>query len=157
MYLHGEVPAASTIAGTFEIPTSCSISGGSLPTEQVKTWGDLTRNFEVHVGFLPFPSGQITRFMLRKRAYSASSESNIKIRATEVRPVKERTMSNPIIDKSRSVLELQVESFLTNGGEIQQIPTGTTGVKPKEPWKKSAAKSQPQSSLPGAATSEAGE
>ncbi|MCY1381861.1 hypothetical protein D3C76_817400 [compost metagenome] len=66
-------------------------------------------------------------------------------------------MSNPIIDKSRSALELQVESFLTNGGEIQQIPTGTTGVKPKEPWKKSTAKSQPQSPLPEAATSEAGE
>ncbi|MDT4860768.1 hypothetical protein FQZ97_953450 [compost metagenome] len=66
-------------------------------------------------------------------------------------------MSNPIIDKSRSALELQVESFLTNGGEIQQIPTGTTGMKPKDHWKKSATKSQPQSPLPAAATSEADE
>ncbi|MCY1289638.1 hypothetical protein D9M68_191980 [compost metagenome] len=66
-------------------------------------------------------------------------------------------MSNPLIDKSRSVLEVQVESFLSKGGEIQQIPTGATGVKPKEPWKKSTAKTPPQPPAQAQATAEAGE
>ena len=45
-------------------------------------------------------------------------------------------MSNPVIDQARAALEEQVASFLSSGGEIQNVPQGATGEKSKTPWAK---------------------
>lgn len=37
-------------------------------------------------------------------------------------------MSDPVHDNLRSALDDQIEAFLSKGGEITEVPTGTSGM-----------------------------
>lgn len=55
-------------------------------------------------------------------------------------------MQDPTNDQLRSALDVQIEAFLTKGGEITQIATGTSGIPAdyKKPhWSSKASAKKP--------------
>jgi hypothetical protein len=55
-------------------------------------------------------------------------------------------MHDPINNQLRSALDAQVEAFLTQGGEITQVTTGTSGIpadSKKAHWSSKASAKKP--------------
>lgn len=51
-------------------------------------------------------------------------------------------------NQARTTLEEQVAAFLSQGGEIQQVPVGATTARPKKSW---AGNQKPAQNPPGEA------
>lgn len=49
-------------------------------------------------------------------------------------------MSSELLDRARSEIDAKTELFLSQGGEIQKVPTGKTAYKKAPLWTKSAEK-----------------
>ena len=49
-------------------------------------------------------------------------------------------MSTELQDRARSEITAKIELFLSQGGEIQKVPTGKTGYKQTSQWAKPAEK-----------------